>query len=67
MHQAQDWSQLYFCRPPPNGELNRILERKFDQDVKVYIIVYKEVTQTMSKLTKMSLESVSVQVVATPR
>uniref|UniRef100_A0A0W0EW24 Phospholipase n=1 Tax=Moniliophthora roreri TaxID=221103 RepID=A0A0W0EW24_MONRR len=62
----QDWwltPQLYLRRPPakhPEWRIDKILKRKAEQGVKVYVIVYKEVTQTMtmsSKLTKMALES----------
>ncbi|KAH8927543.1 phospholipase D/nuclease [Atractiella rhizophila] len=49
-----DWwltPELYLRRPPEKHEdyrLDRILKRKAEQGVKVYIIVYKEVTQTMT-------------------
>lgn len=61
-----DWwltPELYLRRPPaanPEWRLDRILKRKAEQGVKVYCIVYKEVTQTMSmssKHTKASLEA----------
>ncbi|KAL0576186.1 hypothetical protein V5O48_005784 [Marasmius crinis-equi] len=70
-----DWwltPQLYLRRPPakhPNWRLDKILERKVKQGVKVYVIVYKEVTQTMtmsSKLTKMALEAIGVQIMRHP-
>jgi phospholipase D1/2 len=41
----------YLRRPPatfPEWRLDRLLKRKAEQGVKVYVIVYKEVTQTMS-------------------
>jgi phospholipase D1/2 len=41
----------YLRRPPaayPEWRLDRLLHRKAEQGVKIYIIVYKEVTQTMS-------------------
>ncbi|KZT40944.1 phospholipase D/nuclease [Sistotremastrum suecicum HHB10207 ss-3] len=49
-----DWwltPELYLRRPPahhPEWRLDRLLLRKAQAGVKVYIIVYKEVTQTMS-------------------
>ncbi|KAF9259463.1 phospholipase D/nuclease [Marasmius fiardii PR-910] len=70
-----DWwltPQLYLRRPPakhPEWRLDKILKRKVDQGVKVHVIVYKEVTQTMtmsSKLTKMALESIGVQIMRHP-
>ncbi|KAF8884660.1 hypothetical protein BD779DRAFT_1536317 [Infundibulicybe gibba] len=60
-----DWwltPELYLRRPPalyPEWRLDRILKRKAEQGVKIYVIVYKEVTQTMamsSKHTKSVLE-----------
>lgn len=50
----QDWwltPELYLRRPPaynPEWRLDRVLKRKAQQGVKIYVIVYKEVTQTMS-------------------
>ncbi|KAJ7760900.1 phospholipase D/nuclease [Mycena maculata] len=52
----QDWwltPELYLRRPPAKGNnsdyrLDRLLLRKAQEGVKIYIIVYKEVTQTMS-------------------
>ena len=50
----QDWwltPELYLRRPPayhPEWRLDRVLRRKAEQGVKVYVIVYKEVTQTMN-------------------
>jgi phospholipase D1/2 len=44
-----DWwltPELYLRRPPashPEWRLDRLLKRKADQGVKVYIVVYKEV------------------------
>ncbi|TCD64375.1 hypothetical protein EIP91_004206 [Steccherinum ochraceum] len=49
-----DWwltPELYLRRPPasnPEWRLDRVLKRKAEQGVKVYVVVYKEVTQTMS-------------------
>ena len=62
----QDWwltPELYLRRPPAYNEewrLDRILKRKAEQGVKVYVVVYKEVTQTMtmsSHHTKETLEA----------
>ncbi|KAI0310875.1 phospholipase D/nuclease, partial [Amylostereum chailletii] len=61
-----DWwltPELYLRRPPAYHEewrLDRILKRKAEQGVKIYVIVYKEVTQTMSMSsshTKKALEA----------
>lgn len=61
-----DWwltPELYLRRPPAYNEewrLDRLLLRKAQQGVKIYIVVYKEVTQTMSMSshhTKSYLES----------
>ncbi|KAF8523531.1 phospholipase D [Hysterangium stoloniferum] len=61
-----DWwltPELYLRRPPafhPEWRLDRVLQRKAEEGVKVYIIVYKEVTQTMSMSshhTKSALEA----------
>ncbi|PVG01208.1 phospholipase D/nuclease [Serendipita vermifera] len=61
-----DWwlsPELYLRRPPaffPEWRLDRLLLKKAQQGVKVHVIVYKEVTQTMSmssKHTKDALES----------
>ncbi|PAV14831.1 phospholipase D nuclease [Pyrrhoderma noxium] len=61
-----DWwltPELYLRRPPayhPEWRLDRVLRRKAEQGVKVYVIVYKEVTQTMnmsSHHTKETLEA----------
>ncbi|CAL1702944.1 unnamed protein product [Somion occarium] len=49
-----DWwltPELYLRRPPASNEqwrLDRLLKRKAEEGVKIYVIVYKEVTQTMS-------------------
>ncbi|EIW74184.1 phospholipase D [Coniophora puteana RWD-64-598 SS2] len=60
-----DWwltPELYLRRPPadhPEWRLDRILQRKARQGVKIFVVVYKEVTQTMSmssKHTKAALE-----------
>ncbi|KAF8752827.1 phospholipase [Rhizoctonia solani] len=53
-----DWwlsPELYLRRPPADNyewRLDRLLQRKAQQGVKVYVIVYKEVTQTMSMSSK---------------
>ncbi|KAI0064970.1 phospholipase D/nuclease [Artomyces pyxidatus] len=61
-----DWwltPELYLRRPPayhPEWRLDRLLQRKAEQGVKVYVVVYKEVTQTMSMSsahTKKALEA----------
>jgi phospholipase D1/2 len=61
-----DWwltPELYLRRPPAyNSEwrLDRVLKRKAQQGVKIYVVVYKEVTQTMSMSshhTKSALEA----------
>ncbi|KAJ7187275.1 phospholipase D [Mycena filopes] len=61
----QDWwltPELYLRRPPaahPEWRLDRLLKRKAEEGVKIHVIVYKEVTQTMtmsSKHTKSALE-----------
>jgi len=58
-----DWwltPELYLRRPPALQEqwrLDRVLKRKAEQGVKIYVVVYKEVTQTMtmsSRHTKVS-------------
>jgi phospholipase D1/2 len=61
-----DWwltPELYLRRPPAYHEewrLDKILKRKAQQGVKIYVVVYKEVTQTMSMSsshTKKALEA----------
>ncbi|CAA7264463.1 unnamed protein product [Cyclocybe aegerita] len=61
-----DWwltPELYLRRPPayyPEWRLDYLLKRKAEQGVKIHVIVYKEVTQTMSmssKHTKNKLEN----------
>ncbi|KAI0708777.1 phospholipase D/nuclease [Cerioporus squamosus] len=61
-----DWwltPELYLRRPPakyPEWRIDRILKRKAEQGVKVYVVVYKEVVQTMtmsSHHTKETLEA----------
>jgi len=61
-----DWwltPELYLRRPPadhPEWRLDRLLQRKARQGVHIYVVVYKEVTQTMSmnsKHTKAALEA----------
>ncbi|KAJ3930150.1 MAG: phospholipase D [Lentinula lateritia] len=63
-----DWwltPELYLRRPPakhPEWRLDKVLKRKAEQGVKVYVVVYKEVTQTMSmssKHTKAALEQLN--------
>ncbi|KAM6499803.1 phospholipase D/nuclease [Amanita muscaria] len=63
-----DWwlsPELYLRRPPAHNakwRLDRVLKRKADQGVKIHIIVYKEVSQTMSmnsSHTKHKLEDLS--------
>lgn len=42
-------------RPPAQNEqwrLDRLLQRKAEQGVKIYVVVYKEVTQTMAMNSK---------------
>lgn len=47
---VKDWwltPELYLRRPPayyPEWRLDRVLKRKAEQGVKVYVIVYKEVS-----------------------
>ncbi|KAG1734909.1 uncharacterized protein EDB91DRAFT_1056622 [Suillus paluster] len=61
-----DWwltPELYLRRPPadhPEWRLDRLLQRKAREGVRIYCIVYKEVAQTMSlnsKHTKAALEA----------
>ncbi|EMD36120.1 hypothetical protein CERSUDRAFT_116030 [Gelatoporia subvermispora B] len=61
-----DWwltPELYLRRPPSLNQewrLDKILKRKAEQGVRVYVVVYKEVTQTMSMSsshTKHALEA----------
>ena len=46
---AKDWwltPELYLRRPPayhPEWRLDRVLKRKAEQGVRIYVIVYKEV------------------------
>ncbi|KAI9566570.1 hypothetical protein HD554DRAFT_2025262 [Boletus coccyginus] len=53
-----DWwltPELYLRRPPAQNEewrLDRLLQRKAQQGVKIYVVVYKEVTQTMTLSSK---------------
>ncbi|KAF8641650.1 hypothetical protein AX16_009876 [Volvariella volvacea WC 439] len=69
-----DWwltPELYLRRPAayyPEWRLDRILKRKAEQGVKIYVIVYKEVTQTMSmssKHTKSTLERLHPNIACT--
>ena len=42
---------MYLHRPPakyPEWRLDRVLKRKAEEGVKIYVIVYKEVVQTMT-------------------
>ena len=42
---------MYLRRPPakyPEWRLDRVLKRKAEEGVKIYVIVYKEVVQTMT-------------------
>ena len=54
---------MYLRRPPakyPEWRLDRVLKRKAEEGVKIYVIVYKEVVQTMtmsSHQTKVRLEA----------
>lgn len=53
-----DWwlsPEVYLRRPPsdfPEYRLDRLLKKKAEQGVKVYIGIYKEVTQTMNMSSK---------------
>ncbi|KIN99261.1 hypothetical protein M404DRAFT_155707 [Pisolithus tinctorius Marx 270] len=67
-----DWwltPELHLRRPPakyPEWRLDKVLQRKAQQGVRVYVIVYKEVTQTMSmssKHTKAALEALHPNIV----
>ncbi|KAL4066624.1 hypothetical protein J3A83DRAFT_4098363 [Scleroderma citrinum] len=67
-----DWwltPELHLRRPPaqyPEWRLDKLLQRKAQQGVKIYVIVYKEVTQTMSmnsKHTKAALEALHPNIV----
>lgn len=47
--------ELYLRRPPayyPEWRLDRLLKRKAEQGVKIYVVVYKEVTETMTLSSK---------------
>ncbi|TDL24340.1 phospholipase D/nuclease [Rickenella mellea] len=66
-----DWwltPELYLRRPPafhPEWRLDRVLKRKAEEGVKIYVIVYKEVTQTMSMSshhTKEALEALHTNI-----
>ncbi|KAF7304896.1 Phospholipase [Mycena kentingensis (nom. inval.)] len=68
----QDWwltPELHLRRPAarfPDYRLDRLLRRKAQQGVHIYVIVYKEVTQTMSmssKHTKKTLDGLHPNVV----
>ncbi|KAG8850840.1 hypothetical protein FRB96_009577 [Tulasnella sp. 330] len=60
-----DWwlsPELYLRRPPsdfPEWRLDRLLKRKAEQGVKIYVIVYKEVTQTMNTSSRHSKNALS--------
>jgi len=49
-----DWwlsPELYLRRPParyPEWRIDRVLKRKAEQGVRVYVLIYKEVTQGMN-------------------
>ncbi|KAF8603406.1 phospholipase D/nuclease [Ceratobasidium sp. AG-I] len=53
-----DWwlsPELYLRRPPADNHewrLDRLLQRKAREGVKIYVVVYKEATQTMSMSSK---------------
>ena len=53
-----DWwlsPEIYLRRPPcdfPEWRFDRLLKRKAEQGVKVYVIVYKEVTQTSANSSR---------------
>ena len=53
---VKDWwltPELYLRRPPayyPEWRLDRVLKRKAEQGVKVYVIVYKEVRRLLLSL-----------------
>ncbi|KDQ10874.1 hypothetical protein BOTBODRAFT_471421 [Botryobasidium botryosum FD-172 SS1] len=66
-----DWwlsPELYLRRPPVDHEewrLDRLLKRKAEQGVKIYVIVYKEVTQVLpmsSHHTKNALEELHANI-----
>ena len=60
-----DWwlsPELYLRRPPADNyqwRLDRLLQRKAQEGVKVYVIVYKEVTQTMNMSSKHTKDALS--------
>lgn len=53
-----DWwltPELFLRRPPsdfPEFRLDRLLKRKAEEGVKVYVVVYKEITETMNMGSK---------------
>jgi phospholipase D1/2 len=53
---VKDWwltPELYLRRPPayyPESRLDRVLKRKAQQGVKIYVVVYKEVGVTILTL-----------------
>jgi len=68
----EDWwlsPELYLRRPPTNNEeyrLDRLLKKKAEQGVKIYVVVYKEMSQALtldSKHSKEVLESLHKNVV----
>jgi len=68
----EDWwlsPELYLRRPPSNNEqyrLDRILKKKAEEGVKIYVVVYKEMSQALtldSKHSKEVLESLHKNVV----
>jgi phospholipase D1/2 len=61
---VKDWwltPELYLRRPPayyPEWRLDRVLKRKAEQGVKVYVIVYKEVRRPLLSLVPSALTSI---------
>jgi len=60
-----DWwlsPELYLRRPPADNyewRLDRLLQRKANEGVKIYVVVYKEVTQTMNMSSKHTKDALS--------
>lgn len=60
-----DWwlsPELYLRRPPADNyewRLDRLLKRKAEEGVKVYVVVYKEVTQSMNMSSKHTKDALS--------
>ncbi|RCH89710.1 hypothetical protein CU098_009899, partial [Rhizopus stolonifer] len=68
----EDWwltPELYMRRPPskyPEFRLDRLLKRKADEGVKIYIVIYKEVELALtldSRHTKDTLQSLSENII----